>query len=229
VYNGLNYPYRPMPRAEATDVFSQALKRQSVRWPQSSPTAAGSAFKFLFSIGGAQWYKNRAGLLDIYAELYQRLKVLTPLVMVGPALEPELAAQAAITKIADRIVHIPGLTNEELRAAYSLADGLIFPSWEEGFGWPIAEAQACGCPVFTSNRPPMTEVGGDAACYFDPGSPKDAVEKIVQGLGENETLRARGLQLSERWSADRMIEGYLRIYDEIRARTDSAAPLSTAT
>ena len=51
---------------------------------------------------------------------------------------------------------------------------MLFPSFQEGLGWPILEAQACGCPVATSGRSPMNEVGGDAAIYIDPDSPASA-------------------------------------------------------
>src|SRR5690606_37181181 len=50
--------------------------------------------------------------------------------------------------------------------AYSGALVLIFPSLAEGFGWPIAEAMASGCPVITTNEAPMTEVGSNSAFYI---------------------------------------------------------------
>ena len=56
--------------------------------------------------------------------------------------------------------------NEALAALYSGAELLLFPSLEEGFGWPIIEAQASGCRVVTTGKAPMTEVGGNAAFYL---------------------------------------------------------------
>jgi len=52
---------------------------------------------------------------------------------------------------------------------------LLFPSLAEGFGWPIAEAMASGCPVITTGEAPMTEVGGDAAFYI-PRQPQDLAD-----------------------------------------------------
>ena len=71
-----------------------------------------------------------------------------------------------------------------LPALYSGADGLIYPSLYEGFGLPILEAMACGCPVITSNISSMAEVAGNAACLVDPydtDSITDAIEKIIRG------------------------------------------------
>ena len=53
-----------------------------------------------------------------------------------------------------------------MQAVYSRARALLFPSLAEGFGWPLVEAQACGCPVITTDEPPMNEVAGDAAHYL---------------------------------------------------------------
>ena len=70
---------------------------------------------------------------------------------------PEMAAS---------VIPLTNVDNETLRALYSAAELLLFPSLEEGFGWPIVEAQACGCRVVTSQKAPMTEAGGDAAFYL---------------------------------------------------------------
>jgi hypothetical protein len=59
-----------------------------------------------------------------------------------------------------QVVFARGLTNEALEVAYSSAGLLLFPSLAEGFGWPIIEAQACGCPVLTTAEPPRNEIGG---------------------------------------------------------------------
>jgi glycosyltransferase involved in cell wall biosynthesis len=61
-----------------------------------------------------------------------------------------------------------GLTDEDLRRAYRDCDLLLFPSTKEGFGIPVLEAQATGRPVVTSDRSPLPEVSGGAACLVDP-------------------------------------------------------------
>jgi len=207
--NGLNYPYHPLSANDAAPLLDEALRRQNLHWPHGARTP------FLFSIGGAHWYKNRTGLLKIFAELKDRLAAAHTFIHVGPAFDAEQNALIDTLGLRSSLLRL-SLTNEELRAAYSLATGLIFPSWEEGFGWPIAEAQACGCPVFTSNRAPMTEVGGDAAHYFDPADPAAAAAEIMRGLALPETLRTAGLSRARLWAPEIMIEAYLKLYDTLR-------------
>jgi glycosyltransferase involved in cell wall biosynthesis len=70
---------------------------------------------------------------------------------------------------------IKGLSDEFINSAYSGANCLLFPSLDEGFGWPIAEAMACGCPVITTDSAPMTEVVGKADFFLIPKRPFDTL------------------------------------------------------
>ncbi|MDX6424278.1 MAG: hypothetical protein QOI67_1749 [Gaiellaceae bacterium] len=60
------------------------------------------------------------------------------------------------------------VSQDELVELYRRASALVFPSLYEGFGQPVLEALACACPVACSDLPPLREVAGDAAVYFDP-------------------------------------------------------------
>jgi glycosyltransferase involved in cell wall biosynthesis len=155
IYNGLNYPYRPMEERERrTTLKALAL--------DGNP--------FLLHVGGDQWYKNRPGVLRIFSHLLQFPGISElKLVMVGKPWSAEMRRFVSEQGLGGKVVELVNVSNEDLRALYSSAMALVFPSLYEGFGWPILEAQACGCPVFTSNRPPMTEVGNDTAIYLDPG------------------------------------------------------------
>lgn len=221
IYMGLNYPYRPMARDEAVAQLSTALARERGAGAGLQPASE----PFLFGIGGAQWYKNRSGLVSIFGELQKHAGVPRKLVYVGPPLDPEQERILAREGAADRFLRLGQVSNEELRAAYSLASALVFPSWEEGFGWPIAEAQACGCPVFTSNRAPMTEVGGDAARYLDPADPAAAAALIAAELPRAEQMRSAGLAAASRWSTTRMIEQYEEQYSTVAQEPATVAAL----
>ena len=83
---------------------------------------------------------------------------------------------------------------------------------EEGYGWPILEAHACGCPVFTTHAPPMTEVGGNAAFYLDPRDINGSATTIARELPHlGESVEKNRLN-AQRFSNPVMIEGYLREY-----------------
>ena len=75
-----------------------------------------------------------------------------------------------------------GLTDGELRWLYENSKALVFPSFYEGFGLPVLEAQTLGCPVITSHAASIPEVAGDGALYFDP-SDLDELLRQVETLG----------------------------------------------
>lgn len=211
VYMSLNYDFHPVAPEIARPLVDVALTREKLVWPDH----VGKRPPFLIAISGAQWYKNRTGLLRIFAELQRFPGAPSVLVYVGPPFDADQQELIKAHGLASRIVHLHRLGDEELRAAYSLATALVFPSWEEGFGWPIAEAQACGCPVFTSGRAPMNEVGGDAAHYFNPADPAEAAGVIARGLALPEPLRRAGLERARLWDPRRMIDAYSEIYDSM--------------
>lgn len=202
VHNGLNYPYRPMP----TEEFSQHLEQMGLAdWRP-----------FFFHVGGDFWYKNKASLLRIFAHMVHLDNSSSwNLVLAGAALPETLARLAKELKIYDRIREAINVTNEQLCALYSAAQGLIFPSLAEGFGWPIIEAQACRCPVFISNREPMTGVGGGGAVYFDPTDEASAAQAICDALQNRDRLTDLGLQNALRYSTEAMISGYENIYHSV--------------
>ena len=165
IYNGLNYPFRSLSRTEASSAF----------------TAAGYTLPkdgFLLHVGGNQWYKNRSGVLEIYSSYIKQTTDPKPLIMIGSKPTTQLMCKAneinnSNTGVVLFLVIPP---TEVVCAAYSMASAFIFPSIAEGFGWPIIEAMACGCPVLTTNEAPMTEVGGCLATYIPSMSDFDSTE-----------------------------------------------------
>jgi glycosyltransferase involved in cell wall biosynthesis len=199
---GFNYPYRPMPPNE----FDRYLEKMGLA--ESSP--------FLLHVGNNNWYKNRTGLLRIFARMVRLVNSSTwNLVLAGSGLPEALARLAREIGVYDRIREAINVTNEQLCALYSAADALIYPSLSEGFCWPIIEAQACGCPVFTSRRKPMTEVGGDGAMYFDPLDEAGTALIICSAIQNSASLTERGFLNAAKYSSEAMVASYLHIYEGI--------------
>ena len=71
------------------------------------------------------------------------------------------------------------ITDRELRQFYQQAMALIYVSIYEGFGYPILEAQACGCQVITSNLGSMKEIGGQKSIYIDPNDTNELIKKLI--------------------------------------------------
>lgn len=202
IYNGLNYPYAPMEKAEA-DRRLDCLGISS-----DSP--------FLLHVGGNHWYKNRLGVLRIFNHLRQQPDLSDLLlVMAGKPFTDRMHQFIQGNSLETQVRELVAVENEDLRALYSTATALLFPSLQEGFGWPIAEAQACGCPVFTSNRAPMTEVGGEAAIYINPDCPEEAAREIAKNLPNVSKLKQAGLINVQRFTSQRMLESYIELYREI--------------
>lgn len=202
VYEGLLHPYSPLPPNESATVLR--------------PLGLDCAAPFLLHVGGNQPYKNRLAVLKIFIALRQKPEFQEKnLVMAGKPFTAPMRQFVAEQGLEDRVRELTGLTNEQLRALYSQAEALIFPSLYEGFGLPIIEAQACGCPVFTSDRAPMTEVGGDAAVYLNPTQPEQAAQVIVDNLGRAEQMKAAGMENVKRFSTERMLDEYIQIYRQV--------------
>lgn len=198
VLNALNYPYSPLPRFAAIEIIGELNSK---------------APKFFIHVGGNQWYKNRSYVVRLFVELIKLPQFEGyHLIMVGKPWPNDLRNTVSSSGVASRIHELIDVSNEKLMALYSCADALLFPSLQEGFGWPIAEAQACGCPVVTSNRPPMTEVGGDAAIYIDPEDLCSAAQIIANALQKRSDLVDLSLRNAKRFSNSTMLQGYLSAY-----------------
>ena len=182
---------------------------------------------YLLHVGGNQWYKNRTGLIESYAALVARMPAAPPLLVVGKPLTSELTAAIDAHALRGKVIAIPAIGDEALAAAYSRAALLLFPSLVEGFGWPVVEAMACGCRVVTSNRLPMSEVGGTAAAYVDPANPRDAAAIVEQVLCEPAAERDAhvndGLSRALRFNSRAMARAYLAIYRDAVERRRRAA------
>jgi glycosyltransferase involved in cell wall biosynthesis len=214
VYNGLNHPYAPLADAAAKEVLALA----------GLPTEPGG---ILLHVSGNQWYKNVAGVIRIYAHYARGLSAPLPLWVIGDIHGDRLKLALAEVPPQGRVQFFRGLDNAALQAAYSLSHALIFPSLAEGFGWPIVEAQACGCPVLTTDEPPMNEVGGPVTRYLPRLKAADNVQAwaakgasvLAEMLAMDEAQRADSAQRCVAWSrrfeADTAIAGYLRVYKKV--------------
>jgi glycosyltransferase involved in cell wall biosynthesis len=117
------------------------------------------------------------------------------------------------TSLPTGVAHCGFVSDAELRALYEGALALVYPSSYEGFGLPVVEAMACGCPVIASDQPALQEVAGDAAFMVpldDPTALVQAMERIASDPGLRQDLARRGREraASFTWgrTAERLLE-----------------------
>lgn len=196
---GLSYPYRKLPAEEA-------------RARLAASSAIDPDIPFVLHVGSNAPRKNRAGVLRIFARCKEKWNGW--LVFAGKPLTESLRSLGRELGAADRIVEVPETANELLEALYNCATAVLFPSTCEGFGWPIAEAHACGCPVICTDREPMTEVAGGAGLRHpiddEAGFAADLL-RLTNPL-ERERASAKALENAKRFSAARMISEYSELY-----------------
>lgn len=167
IHLSLNYPYQ---RIKSDDVHKKLSK---------SGIDAGCD-GYLLYVGGGQWYKNRRGLLRIYQAYAEANANPLPLICVSPSPGHELLSTIQQLPAQAKVSFVQGVDGETLEALYSGARLMLFPSLAEGFGWPIVEAQACGCPVITTDDSPMNEISGPVARLLRPLSAADDLDAWAQ-------------------------------------------------
>jgi glycosyltransferase involved in cell wall biosynthesis len=196
---GLNYPYRELPPGEA-------------RARLAEHSLLGPGTPFVLHVGSNLHRKNREGVLRIFGRCKDAWN--GSLVFAGEPLSDALRALARQLDVLDRVVEVPNATSELLEALYNCATALLFPSTFEGFGWPIAEAHACGCPTICTDREPMTEVAGNAGLTRDVTDEAGFATDLLRltNFAERELWRTKALENAKRFSSVRMIEKYRELY-----------------
>ncbi|HET7897307.1 MAG TPA: glycosyltransferase, partial [Flavisolibacter sp.] len=154
VYNGLNQKFTCCPSDRARAVVAKR-------------TRLALEDGYILHVGGNSWYKNRMGVIEIYNAFRQQNPSSLPLLLIGERPSAGIVQAFEASPYQSDIHFLPGIEDQYLGFAYAGASVLLFPSLAEGFGWPIAEAMACGCPVITTNETPMTEVAGKAGFLIE--------------------------------------------------------------
>ena len=203
VLNGVSNDFGPRPASDPH--LQQALSRHGLGHQQ-----------FLLSVGTLEPRKNLSTLLHAYAALPATLKAQYPLVIAGPSGWHTTAFEKLLHRYRHEPIRLLGYVDQkELPLLYAAAACLIYPSFYEGFGLPVAEAMACGTPVIAADASALPQVLADCGQLIAPDDEKGftaAIERLIQDKSFAQACTARGLKRAETLTWDRAASQIREIY-----------------
>lgn len=204
LYPGLDKEFRP----------TESIERQSILRQYRLPN------RFVLYIGSNKPHKN----LDTLLQAWERLGPSDVALVLGGFWETDSSRRRQIlSKSRKTEIRILGAVPEKhLASLYGEAELFVFPSLMEGFGFPVLEAMACGCPTLCSNVISLREVAGTAAQFFNPVDVEELAEKIGFLLDKPELrqdLRERGFAQSRQFSWERTARETLNCYRKVSGST----------
>jgi glycosyltransferase involved in cell wall biosynthesis len=178
-------------------------------------------WRYLLYVGSENPRKNLPRLIQAI-EIVKRTIPNVKLIKVGMhdyahSFE-RLKDQIHTAGLADNVLFVDHVSQEDLICFYSVADLFVFPSLYEGFGLPPLEAMACGAAVISSNASSLSEVVGDSAILVDPYDVDGWASAIIRVL-EDEPLRLelkeRGLARAGQFTWERTVRETISVYKEL--------------
>jgi glycosyltransferase involved in cell wall biosynthesis len=164
-------------------------------------------------------HKNHARLMAALRIYQNRYGQVPPLVLSGRLSNERRDATllAVAAGVEDQIIDLGFVPQEDLPSLYSAATMMVFPSLFEGFGIPLVEAMACGCPIAAANATAIPECVNGAALLFDPFDPGAIVDAIHRLLGDQvlrESLVKQGYQQLGRYDWKTIVPRLVSIYEQ---------------
>lgn len=182
IYSGVDPEFRPGTRQEIE------ATREEMRTPDG----------YILYAGTLEPRKNLGAVLDAWEMLRTDDPAVPPLLLAGPHGWGSRDLMRRIESLAPLGVRVLGhLDRARLVRIFQAATVFVFPSFYEGFGFPPAEAMACGIPTVVSNVSSLPEVVGDAGIKVEPTDPGElmtAIRKLLESPARREELRGRSLE-----------------------------------
>ena len=208
VHDGINH-----------SVFRRLTDRASIDAVIRDYTLPSDATRLILvvSTAGGGGYKNRMGALKTQQVLAKR-GTQSLMLLVGGALTEEEQRFVAQHRLESSVRSLGRISWDALVALYNLVDVFLFPSWDEGFGYPPIEAMACGAPVVVSNIPVLLETTGGAALAAAPDDAEglaDQVQRILTDDACASRLRESGLTQARKYSWTRYATEITTVYREV--------------
>jgi glycosyltransferase involved in cell wall biosynthesis len=208
IYNGVDqsmfYPFSPQERLEA----ASQLKALGIDKP------------YVLYVGTIEPRKNLTGLLESFALLKSRKVFPGQMVVAGMTgwMAENIEGLVKQLDIQTDVIFTGFVSDGQLRLLYNMAELFVFPSFYEGFGFPILEAFSCGAAVITSQTSSCAEIASEAALTIDPKDTKalaQAMEQVLTDKTVKGLLRQAGLKRAKEFSLERMAQETLAVYQRL--------------
>jgi glycosyltransferase involved in cell wall biosynthesis len=175
---------------------------------------------YLLYVGSVNSRKNLLGVVKAMELMPKDLQL--PLVVVGGggSYKQKVKQYIAEKGMESRVMWPDMMDADGLKRLYTNAEMLVYPSFYEGFGLPVVEAQLCGCPVVTSNVSSLPEAGGPFALQADPNSPEDICEKMTRLLTDTElrqkTIEGGRQYASKTFDPRKLARQLMGVYEKLK-------------
>jgi len=174
---------------------------------------------YILCVAGIDPTKNVKTLIQAFYKLSKSISKEYQLVLAGD-LQRDTILHQAIKHLGleNQVVFTGIVSDERLVRLYQDASVFVFPSLYEGFGLPVLEAMACGCPVISSNTSSLPEVVGDAGVLIDPldvAAMSTAIERVLTDSALAERLRNAGIRHAKQFSWDRTAQETVKLYQKV--------------
>lgn len=176
--------------------------------------------KILLCVSTLHPHKNLARLLSAFETLHVEYPNLRLVIAGMKGFHTEVLERLIRRLSLEGAVTITGwIPREQLYELYAKAYAFVYPSEFEGFGMPVSEALAAALPVACSSIPPLREIAGDHACYFQPSSEEDLLKALRQVLfdeAKRASLQKLGPRQVARLSWNASAQATLDVLREVR-------------
>jgi len=191
--------------------------------PARAPVSGLPNGPFVAAIGTRERRKNLPRLFEAFDLLTaDAVGGDVALVVAGAPGDDDAATTVALSRLsgtARRRTWLLGTIGDTTRSwLLHRASAIAYPSLDEGFGFPVLEAQTVGVPIVASRCGSLAEVGGDGVEYVDPLDPADIARGLARVLGDSARrteLRCAGMANLDRFSWDDTVDGLARLYTSL--------------
>jgi len=203
-------------KEDKIEIIHQGINRNIFKPLKTSKQRHFSNKKIILNVANHEERKNTLLLIKALEKLVYKFPDLI-LIRVGRE-NSKILKEIKKLKLENRVFYFQNITENQLVELYNIADLFVFPSLKEGFGFPVLEAMACGCPVICSNVSSLPEVVGNATLMINPNDIDGLVQAIITVLnndGIRKALIKKGFDQVKKFSWEKTAQEVFKVYENI--------------